>query len=70
MTSEHNFPGARSVICHIIVGDPETNAAEECPSCGFDAVMVFPLTSMSLNGVGPFGQYRACVRCADLEETS
>lgn len=55
----------RLVVTYIVVGEPNVDAAEECPTCGFDAVLAFPLTSMNESGVGPFGTYKACMRCHD-----
>jgi hypothetical protein len=56
----------RTVLCYIQVGEPDTDDAETCPDCLFDSVLKFPLTSLSENGVSPFGHYVACVRCADM----
>lgn len=68
MSTERNFPGARHIICHIHVGLPDTGDAEQCSTCGFDAVLKFPLTSLSEDGVSNFGHYKVCVRCADMAE--
>lgn len=50
---------------YIVVGMPDTSTARECPRCGFDSLLEFPLTSISLNGVGPIGYVPACGRCYD-----
>lgn len=55
----------RYVNLFIVVGDPD--AATECPDCGFDAVLSFPLTSISEMGVGSFGTYTTCARCYDMQ---
>ena len=48
---------------YIVVGDPDTSCPSECPDCGFDAVLAFPLTLVGENGVGPFGTHKECARC-------
>jgi hypothetical protein len=53
------------LIGHVMVGLPDMEAAEECPDCGFDTMLAFPLTVITEEGVGPFGSYRACARCYD-----
>lgn len=58
----------KTITCHIVVGEPDLGAAQTCPDCGFDAVLTFPLTSISVNGVSPFGHYKACARCADMAD--
>ncbi len=55
----------RLTTLYIVVGEPDIDQQEECPECGFDAVLTFPLTSMSENGVDPFGTYSACGRCRE-----
>lgn len=50
----------------VIVGEPDVDAAKTCPDCGFDSLLGFPLTAISLNGVGPWGTYEACSRCHEI----
>lgn len=56
------------LIFYIAVGRPDTNAARECPDCGFDALLDFPLTAITADGVGPFGTVAACARCYSEEQ--
>ncbi len=53
----------RVTLAYIVAGDPDLDAASECPDCGFDALLTWPLYSLSENGVSEFGVYKACVRC-------
>jgi hypothetical protein len=50
---------------YVLVGEPDMDAVAECPDCGFDSLLTFPLTAMSANGVGPWGTIRVCGRCYD-----
>jgi len=54
-----------TLVFHVVVGDPETDTARECPDCGFDALLDFPLYVITAEGVGRFGTCRACARCYD-----
>lgn len=45
------------------VGEPDLTDRSTCACCGFDAVLTFPVTLMSGEGVGPFGTITCCVRC-------
>ena len=51
------------VLGYIQVGEPDTEAAEECPACGFDALLTFPCVLISARGVTRWAPVRACVRC-------
>ena len=52
-----------SVFGYIVFGEPDMDQATTCADCGFDAVAIFPLTSLTSEGVGPFGTYATCLRC-------
>jgi hypothetical protein len=49
---------------YLMFGAP---TVEECPECGFDSLMTFPLTTLSDEGVGTGGTYRNCGRCEDMK---
>jgi hypothetical protein len=53
----------RSALAHVVVSEPDPSAARECPDCGFDALLTFPLALLSPAGVSPFGSVEACARC-------
>lgn len=59
-----------TVLATIVVGLPDMELAEECPECGFDALLTFPPHLLSEGGVGTFGTYRGCARCYDMEDES
>lgn len=52
-----------TLVFHVVVGDPKTDAARECPNCGFDALLDFPLYGITAEGIGQFGTFHACARC-------
>jgi hypothetical protein len=53
----------------VVVMEPDTDAASECPDCGFDSVLDFPVYYLSEVGVGrALMDYRACIRCSDVED--
>jgi hypothetical protein len=56
------------VVAHIIVGAPDTNAAETCETCGFDSLLRFPLKHLTEQGVSDAGSVKACSRCYDEGE--
>lgn len=60
---------SRYVISRLVVGEPDNDAATECPDCRFDAVLTFPIYLLSEAGVGTFGTYSACARCYDLAQS-
>lgn len=51
------------VTATIVAGDPDLNHQTECPTCGFDSVITFPLYALSTEGVDVFGDWSACLRC-------
>jgi hypothetical protein len=51
------------VRAFVIVGEPDSDDVQECPDCGYDALLSFPLHLLSPNGVTPFGYRIACARC-------
>lgn len=56
----------RYVAGHFVVGDPNLDDATECPKCGFDAVLTFPISVLSESGVSSFGTWAGCARCYDM----
>ena len=58
---------ARVATFYFVAGEPESDQGAECACCGFDAVLTFPVTSISSEGVAPFGTFTACVRCYSSE---
>lgn len=55
----------RWVTLTIVCGEP---TFEWCDACQFSALAVFPLTAISTEGVGPFGEYRRCLHCKPVED--
>ena len=55
--------GAVFVRGFFVVLEPDVDSAKECPACGFDALLAFPVKVLSRAGVGDFGTYERCVRC-------
>jgi hypothetical protein len=53
-----------------VVLDPVTLDGEQCPDCGFDAVLTFPVHYINETGVGPFGMAKSCTRCWDAKGNS
>lgn len=48
----------------LVLGDPDPDQhPTECPNCGFEAVIRFPVHVMSDDGVSPWGVVPACLRC-------
>ena len=56
-----------SLCIYTYVGMPDMDAATECPSCGFDALLAFPFYFLSASGVSVAGHAPACARCAEDE---
>lgn len=53
---------------HFIAGEPDPDEQPtECPSCGFDAVLTFPVYAADHAGVGLAGKVPVCLRCASEE---
>lgn len=50
---------------YIAVSDPDLDAVAECPDCGFDALLTFPLHALGVDGVTEFGSVQRCARCFD-----
>lgn len=46
----------------VVVGEP-TTPPTECATCGFDALLTFPLTVITNDGVGSWGTAKRCARC-------
>jgi hypothetical protein len=55
-------------VGYLVIGDPELPGTE-CPTCGFDAVVVIPIHLLTTCGVSSFGEWRGCIRCRDMERT-
>lgn len=49
------------------VGEPDPSTAVECPTCGFDTLLPFPLYLLLDTGVSHIGYYPACLRCYDRQ---
>lgn len=47
----------------LVFGEVDLDSAEECPTCGFDALMTVPVLLLSERGVTPFASRKACWRC-------
>lgn len=54
---------AKVLSLYLMVGEPDLTSTAECPDCGFDSLLKFPLTLLDANGVSPVGTYEACPRC-------
>ena len=54
---------------HIVVGDADTDAVKECPACGFEALLTFPLYVVSEAGVTQFATAERCAHCWTGEGT-
>lgn len=55
--------GRAFVAGYLVVSEPTSFDGTECPVCGFDAVVLFPLTLISDSGVTPWGHAARCTRC-------
>lgn len=53
------------VLANLVVGIPDLRQPSECPDCGFDAVVRFPIHALSEMGVSDMGTMSACTRCYD-----
>lgn len=53
----------RMTAAYLVVGDPDLDNATECPACGFDSLLSFPVVSLTENGVSDMGTVSACPRC-------
>ena len=51
------------IAWYLVLGDVDPDVAEECPECGFDALLSFPLSLITERGVTPWRPFMACVRC-------
>lgn len=58
----------RTCVGTFVVGSPDIDSAAECPECGFDSLLTFPIHVISESGVSPFGTYEGCARCFDEGE--
>lgn len=56
---------AQVVTGWLVVGTPDIDRAEECPSCGFDSLLTFPVSAISTAGVSTWPPVKACPRCHD-----
>lgn len=59
---------AATYTVYLSVGTPDLDAATECPGCGFDSLLAFPLHTLSVYGVGTIGTFNACPRCYEGDE--
>lgn len=50
----------RTLAIYIVLGEP---TFEWCDVCQFNELATFPVTSISVIGVGSFGTLRRCLRC-------
>lgn len=51
-------------VLDLVVGDPDLEHQTECPACGFDAVIRFPVYALTALGVALLPEtWAACLRC-------
>lgn len=51
------------VTAYVVAGEPDLDHQTECSTCGYQAVVTFPLYALTPEGVSPFGEWAECVRC-------
>lgn len=47
----------------LLVGTPRTFVGSECSACGFDAVLRFPIFTLTPDGLFDSGGISDCMRC-------
>ncbi|WP_028474096.1 hypothetical protein [Nocardioides alkalitolerans] len=55
--------GRHVTLGWFVVSLPASLDGTECPDCGFDTVVLFPVTLLSESGVTPWGHAARCTRC-------